>query len=444
MQRPFSYDHSVPSPISILPFNTTHPLYSLRATADASTPSTSSIDTPVQDRFVVQPSPITANESCQSHTYAGQAVHPCQYMPSDPLDCFSLASSSSKPYPNGDGAIRGYQALPSALLNPHRVMCQYSQHPSLANSTIGPSAQPCLCSAGPPVFVPRASHAHSFTLAHASSHVYPPPPILQHHQHSETTMNVVYDLTTSTQTSSTTMTVLQTGLASSVNASAALAPNPSHSYAPSRYPLHNPPLVRSRLTSNGWQPPDTSCNSFPSYVAPAPLPTSPVPSVPLFHPKPVHPLPEWTKKPSLLDELLCDESLNTNFSAFPVHAVPPLPRGTDASSLGEYWNYGPPVANATIEQIIDPQDNSRNGDDDDEDDDFDDEDDNYDDEFDDDDMEGVYEIEALDPAMPEFHAIPSDPFCGTLSSAAVPLSSSSLLCQPLSDFVQNQFRTSAV
>ena len=124
MQRPFSYDPPIPSPISILPFNTSHPIYSLRATADASTPSTSSINTPVQDRFLVQPTPITANESCQSHTYSGQAVHPCQCMPLDPLDCFPLASSSSKPYPNGEGAIRGYQAPPSALLNPHRVMCK--------------------------------------------------------------------------------------------------------------------------------------------------------------------------------------------------------------------------------------------------------------------------------------------------------------------------------
>ena len=132
--HPFSYDHPVPSPISILPFNTSHPIYSLRATADASTPSTASIDTPVQDRFVVQPSPITANESCQSHTYSSQAVHPSQCMPLDPLDCFSLASSSSKPYPNGESAIRGYQAPPSALLNPHRVMCKCQGSLSLARN----------------------------------------------------------------------------------------------------------------------------------------------------------------------------------------------------------------------------------------------------------------------------------------------------------------------
>ena len=124
MQRPFSYDPPIPSPISILPFNTSHPIYSLRTTADASTPSTSSIDTPVQDRFLVQPTPITVNESCQSHMYSGQAVHPCQCMPLDPLDCFPMASSDSKPYPNGEGAICGYQAPPSALLNPHRVMCK--------------------------------------------------------------------------------------------------------------------------------------------------------------------------------------------------------------------------------------------------------------------------------------------------------------------------------
>ena len=271
-------------------------------------------------------------------------------------------------------------------------------------------------------------------------------------------MNVVYDLTTAThQTSSTTMTVLQTRLASSVNACAALAPDPRHSYAPTHYIPHNPPPVRSRLTSNGWQPPNTSsCHPFPSYVAPAPLPTSYVPSVPLYHPKPVHPLPEWTKKSSfVLEELFCEESLNTDSSAMVAHAVPPLPKGTDASSLGEYWNYGPPIPNAVIEQIIDPPHSTRNGDDDDYDDDFDDEDDdnngdNYDDKYDDDedaDMEGDFEMEAhsgMDPAMHEFHATPSGypaPFCGTLSSAAVPLSSSSLLCQPLPDFVQNQFRT---
>jgi hypothetical protein len=270
---------------------------------------------------------------------------------------------------------------------------------------------------------------------------------MHHHQHSETTMNVVYDLTTSSQTS---MTVFQTGLASSVNG-AALAPDPCHSYAQTRYAPHNPPILRSRLTSNSWQPPNTS--SFPSYVAPAPLPISPAPSVPLHHPKPVHPLPEWTKKPSLvLDEFFCEGSLNSDSSAILAHAVPPLPNGPDASSLGEYWDYGPPIANATIDR----QDSSRNGDDEDYDDDFDDEEDDdigdadeyYDDE--DADMEQDFEMgefSGIDPTMPAFHATPSDrpaPFCGTLSSAAIPLSSSSLLCQPLPDFVQNQFRTSAV
>jgi len=115
--------------------------------------------------------------------------------------------------------------------------------------------------------------------------------------------------------------------------------------------------------------------------------------------------------------------------------------------LGEYWNYGAPIASAAIEEMIDPQDSSRNGDDYD---DFDeDEDDNDDDEYDNDedtDMEGDFEMEVLSGTMPEFHGTPSDrqaPFCGTLSSAAVPLSSSSLLCQPLPGFVQNQFRPSA-
>jgi hypothetical protein len=167
----------------------------------------------------------------------------------------------------------------------------------------------------------------------------------------------------------------------------------------------------------------------------------------------VHPLPEWTKKPSLvLDDIFCDGSLNTDPSAILAHAIPPLPSGPDTSSLGEYWDYGPPIANATIDR----QDSSRNGDDEDYDEDFDDEEDDdigdvdeyYDDE--DADMEEDFEMEGfsgIDPAMPDFHATPSGrpaPFCGTLSSAAVPLSSSSLLCQPLPDFVQNQFRASAV
>ncbi|KAI9462295.1 hypothetical protein BJY52DRAFT_1256194, partial [Lactarius psammicola] len=271
-------------------------------------------------------------------------------------------------------------------------------------------------------------------------------------------VNVVYDLTTSTtkstQTSTTTMTVFQTGLASSAaNVSAALAPDPCPPYAPTRYAPNHYPVVQSRLTSNGWQPPNTSSHHpFPSYVAPAPLPTSLVPSVPLYHPKPVHPLPEWTKKSSLvLDELFSEESLNTDPSTILAHAVPPLPSATDASSLGEYWNYGAPIASAAIEEIIDPQDSSRNGGDDDCDDCDEDEDDEDDEEYDNDedtDMEGDFEMEVLsgmDPTMPEVHAIPSDrqaPFYGPLSSAAVPLSSSSLLCQPLPDFVQNQFRAS--
>ena len=267
---------------------------------------------------------------------------------------------------------------------------------------------------------------------------------MHHHQHSETTMNV-YDFTTSTQTS---MTVLQTGLASSVNPCAALAPD---SYAQTRYVPHNPPIVRSRLTSNSWQPPNTSSyHPYSSYMAPAPLPISPAPSVPLHHPKPVHPLPEWTKKPSLvLDEFFCEKSLDNDSSAILAHAIPPLPSGPDASSLGEYWDYGPPIANATIDR----QDSSRNDDDENYDDDFDDEEDDdigdvdeyYDDE--DADMEEDFEMgefPGIGPAMPHFHTTPSAPFYGTLSSAAVPLSSSSLLCQPLPDFVQNQFRASAV
>lgn len=261
-------------------------------------------------------------------------------------------------------------------------------------------------------------------------------------------MNVVYDSTTSTtkstQTNTTTMTLLQTGLASSAHAYAALAPDPCPSYAPTRYAPHHYPLVRSRLTSNGWQPPNAP--SFPSYVAPAPPPTSLVAPVPLYHPKPVHPLPEWTKKSFLVpDELFSEESLSTDSSTILAHAVPPLPRGTNASSLGEYWDYGAPIANATIEEMIDPQDSSRN--DDDYDDDYDEDDNDDDEEYDDDDedtdMEGDFEMEVfsgIDPAMPGRPA----PFCGTLASAAVPLSSSSLLCQPIPDFVQNQFRASAV
>ncbi|KAH9004176.1 hypothetical protein EDB86DRAFT_2887176 [Lactarius hatsudake] len=421
MQRPVSFD--IPSPISILPFNTSHPIYSLRATADTSTPSTSSIDTPVQDRFVVQPTPITADESCQGYSYSGQAAPPCQCMPSDPLDGFPWSSSSSKPCLNGEGAICGYQAPPSALLNPHRVM------------SLSPFFRPAC-------FIP--CHAHSLT-----SHVYPPPPVMQHHRHTE--VNVVYDLTTSTtkstQTSTTTMTVLQTGLPSSANASAALAPNPCPLYAPTRYAPHHYPLVRSRLTSNGWQPPNTY--PYPSYVAPAPLPTLPVPSVPLYHPKPVHPLPEWTKKSSLvLDELFSEESDSSTILA---HDVPPLPSGSDAPS----WSYGTPVASAAIEEMVDPQDSNGNGDDDDDCDDYDEDDDDDigdnddDEEYDDDEMEDDFEMEVrsgIDPEMPQFSATPSGrqaPFCGTLASAAVPLSSSSLLCQPLPDFVQNQFRASA-
>ena len=164
----------------------------------------------------------------------------------------------------------------------------------------------------------------------------------------------------------------------------------------------------------------------------------------------MHPLPEWTKKPSLvLDEFFCEKSLDNDSSAILAHAIPPLPSGPDASSLGEYWDYGPPIANATIDR----QDSSRNDDDENYDDDFDDEEDDdigdvdeyYDDE--DADMEEDFEMgefPGIDPAMPHFHTTPSAPFYGTLSSAAVPLSSSSLLCQPLPDFVQNQFRASAV
>ncbi len=95
--------------------------------------------------------------------------------------------------------------------------------------------------------------------------------------------------------------------------------------------------------------------------------------------------------------------------------------------------------------MIDPQDSNHNGDDDGYDDyDEDDEDDNEDDEYDEDEETDMDVHSGID--VSEYHATPRRPapFRGTLSSAAVPLSSSSLLCQPLPDFVQNQFRASAV
>src|SRR6266404_4780994 len=93
------------SPIAIFPLDAN------RATGSTSTSSTSSIDTPVQDRFVVQPTPTIADdESCQSlhqgtsYLYSGQAGQLYVPMPSESLDCF-------QPCLNGDGVIiSGYQA----------------------------------------------------------------------------------------------------------------------------------------------------------------------------------------------------------------------------------------------------------------------------------------------------------------------------------------------
>lgn len=90
--------------------------FSIRATASASTPSTSSVDTPVYDGFTAHP--IIADESCHNfHLYSGQEAPP--WMPSDISHCLPFAPPSK---PSSNGVIGGHQALASAPLQLHPVM----------------------------------------------------------------------------------------------------------------------------------------------------------------------------------------------------------------------------------------------------------------------------------------------------------------------------------
>jgi hypothetical protein len=261
-------------------------------------------------------------------------------------------------------------------------------------------------------------------------------------------MTVLYDMamstTKTTQTSTTTTTVLQNGVAFA-NVRTGLSPDPPQtcpSYASTRNTSQPPPFMQSRLTSNELQPQSASPYLPSPYVTPAPMPALRAASVPLYQPKPTRPLPEWAKSSFVLDQLLPQISLDPYAPTTLAHAIPSPPRAS-STFLAESceWAYGAPVANATIEEMIDPRESSFNNDDD-----------EYDDGDDEDtDMEGTergFEIEKLsgfDMEMPEFHISPADPpaFHGTLSSAAAPLSSSSLLCQPIPDVVQNQFRPPA-
>ncbi|KAI0257282.1 hypothetical protein BJV78DRAFT_24236 [Lactifluus subvellereus] len=438
---------NVVSPFATYLYSTYQDPFSIRATASASTPSTSSIDTPVHDGFTAHP--IIADESCHnlqdgaSFLYSGQEASP--WMPSDVSHCPPLAPSSK---PSSNGVIRGHQALASAPLQSHPVMSQHLHRPSLAST--GSSDQTHQPSSGMPVFTPSGCHAHAQPLARD---VYPTS-LVQRHHHSESTMTVVYDMamsrTKTTQTSTTTSTVLQSGV-SPANVCTGLALDPyqtSHSCASTRITSQHPPFAQSRLTSNELHPSSAPSYHPFSYVTTAPVPTSRSASVPLYQPKPMRPLPEWTKKSSLIsDELLPQVPFGSYPETSLPHAVLSPSRASSAFSAEScQWAYGAPVPSATIEEMVKSYNND-DGDDFDEDID----DDEYDDEGGDDDdtdMEGTecgFEMEnipGIDPATPEFHisSLDSPAFRGTLSSAAVPLSSSSLLCQPLPDAVQSQFR----
>jgi hypothetical protein len=271
-------------------------------------------------------------------------------------------------------------------------------------------------------------------------------------------MTLHYDMTTSTtrttQASTTTTTVRRSQVASAnVYAEPVLDPHQAYpSCASTCNASQRPSFAQHRFISNGLQPQAApSHHPFP-YVTPAPVPTFRAASVPLYQPKPTRPLPEWTRRSSLVSDQLVQQ-LSPSHPTTLAHAVPSPPRASTTFSENCEWAYGPSVASATIEEILDPQhisfhdhdgfdDDGDGGEYDDE------EDDDGDDDDQDTDMEGTecgFEIEKLsgfDMATPEFQMTPSDPpaFRGTLSSAAVPLSSSSLLCQPISDVVQNQFR----
>jgi hypothetical protein len=109
---PYLYSAAYQDPTSFL---------SLRADASASTPSTSSIDTPVYDDFSAHP--IIADGSGHhfldgtSYPYSGQEAP--QWMPSDMFHCLPFVPSSK---PSSNGAISAHQAPSLAPLHLHPVM----------------------------------------------------------------------------------------------------------------------------------------------------------------------------------------------------------------------------------------------------------------------------------------------------------------------------------
>jgi len=245
-----------------------------------------------------------------------------------------------------------------------------------------------------------------------------------------------------TKTTTTTTTVLQ----SPANVCTGLALDPYQTGLPYASTRITSQHTQSRLTSNELHPSSAPSYRPSTYVTTAPVPTSRAASVPLYQPKPMRPLPEWTKKSSLMsDEPLPQVSLDSYPETSLAPAVLYPSRASSAfSAVGCQWTYGAPVPSATIEEMVESY-NNNDGDEDI------DEDEYYDEGDDDTDMEGTERgfemgnIPGIDPATPEFHISPSDPpaFRGTLSSAAVSLSSSSLLCQPLPDAVHSQFRLPA-
>ncbi|KAI0308069.1 hypothetical protein B0F90DRAFT_1813403 [Multifurca ochricompacta] len=406
---PFEY-HERPIQISPSPDFINNPPYSssfcygqfssilsLRAAASASTPSVSSIDTPVHEGERLTVHPIIADESSHSLLDATSYSYSGQYPPQPqlPPDNFNLPFAALSAKPSSNGVIHGHQALVSAPLHCHRVMSQVF-NVRLWVILLAPSTSPI--------------------------HNRPAHPSLLHRARSETTMTLHYDLTTSTtktiqtSTTTTTMTVLQSAVPSA-NVCTVLTRHPAQT-CPPRHASQPPPPVQSKLSTDAWQFSNTSSFlSFPSFMTPTTMAPLPAASVPLYHPRPMRPLPEWAKKSSPIpDELTPEVSLNSDPTTMLTHGIFPLPRAS-GPQLGENWNYEAPVAGATIREMIDSQETSRNDDDED---DFDD--DEYYDYSEDTDMEGTegeFEMENR-PTTPEFRTSPSclTTFYGTLSSAA--------------------------
>ncbi|KAA1471401.1 hypothetical protein DENSPDRAFT_113618 [Dentipellis sp. KUC8613] len=424
-------------PLSSLAFYP--PLSSDMSPPATSTPSGSSVDTPVYDE-PLYPLPTIVGEGHIPYYQIEHQNQPDSYWSPDMFEPSQSQMQRSSSKPHGAYAAPGSAPAYSALAS----QMQY-YGPPLGYPASAPA--PSLMHHQPQVLPPMHSQpqygAPPQTALYSCQGRAPPSYLnlqqngygLPQHQIQPPAYSRTQTVTTVT---STTTTFAQAPMC---------APSGSHAYIhpQAHAPCHQQLQLQSQLRAHPHPHPHSQFGApmapvqgAGAQVHPALLPSQP--SMPdIKQPRPQHPLPEWTKLSSpTIDELFPPETLELFQSSKSSRDTAPAPAKAEV-----------PAEYDSEEVDMDSEDDEGEGDEEDEDED---EDADYemedDDDEDDEDEEDYTADDAPQVGAESSLGTPAPASYGQgLPSPAVPIQSQgtlppfALLCQPVSDAVRNQFKT---